>query len=235
MARLPRLVVPGYVHLLVQRSHAGSPVFQAGDDFVQYRQALASCAKQHGVAVHAYALMPTCVLLAATPAAATSLSRAWQALGRRFGNEYNRRHGRTGALWEGRFRATVVDAGAHLLDCCRFVEWAPVRAGLADLPQDYPWSSAAHHVGARADELVTEHGAYWSLGNTPFEREAAYRRLLERPLPLLLAQRLADAAAKGWAVGNAAFVEELSAFTERRVAPLRRGRPRRFSDKTVPN
>jgi putative transposase len=235
MARLPRLVVAGQLHLLVQRSHAGSPVFRRDEDFDAYRRALADLAPQHGVALHAYALMPAQVLLLVTPAAATSLSRLWQALGRRFGADYNRRHGRSGVLWEGRFRTTVVDAEAHFLDACRHVEWSPVRAGLADSPADYAWSSAAHHLGIRPEAAITEHPRYWMLGNTPFEREARYQQLLEQPLPVAMEQRLTEAVLKGWALGDPAFVRSLGEMTGRRAAPLPRGRPRRsLGEKTVP-
>jgi putative transposase len=235
MARLPRLVVAGQLHLLVQRSHGGHPVFRGDEDFEAYRHSLAELAPQHGVAVHAYALLPTQVLLLVTPSQSTSLSRLWQALGRRFGADYNRRHRRIGVLWEGRFRTTVVDADAHLLDCCRHVEWAPVRAGLADTPSDYAWSSAAHHLGIRPDAVISEHPRYWVLGNTPFEREAGYRRLLEQPLPVAVEQRLTDAVMKSWAVGDAAFVRSLGELTDRRVVPLPRGRPRGTRvEKTVP-
>jgi putative transposase len=234
MARLPRLTIAGQLHLLVQRGHGAAPVFGTDDDFAAYRRALAATAPHHGVAIHAYALTPSQVLVLATPADAFGLSRLWQALGRRFGADYNRRHGRSGVLWEGRFRTTVVDAHAHFLDCCRFVEWAPVRAQLAGSPQEYPWSSAAHHAGGQSDAVITEHPRYWALGNTPFEREARYRALLEQPLSAAMEQRLAQASAKGWAVGDPTFVDSLRGLTERRLCPLRRGRPRQ-SDKTVPN
>jgi putative transposase len=235
LARLPRLVVAGQLHLLVQRSHAGSPVFRGDEDFASYRRALIESAPEHGVAIHAYALTPAQVLLLVTPQTGTGLSRMLQALGRRFGADYNRRHGRSGVLWEGRFRTTVVDAEAHFLDCCRHVEWGPVHAGLVAVPQDYPWSSAAHHTGLRADAAITEHRRYWLLGNTPFEREASYRRLLEQPLPPMVEDRLAQASLKGWAVGDAAFIRSLGEQTARRVTPLPRGRPRRPVSKNVPN
>lgn len=230
MARLPRLIVPGHAHLVLQRAHAGAPVFRNDDDFAAYRRALVQAAAEHGVALHAWALTPSQVALVITPARVDGPSRMLQAIGRRFGAEYNRRHRRSGALWDGRFRATVLDP-ARLVDGCRWVEWAPVRAGLAGAPAEYPWSSAAHHSGMRADPHITEHPRYWALGNTPFEREAAYRALLDEPLPASLAARLDDAAHKGWALGDAAFVKTLAERAPRRVAPLARGRPR---IKTVP-
>jgi putative transposase len=228
MARLSRLVVAGQLHLLTQRAHDAAPVFRGDADFESYRRAMSEAAREQGVAIHAYALVPDQVWLLLTPSSATALSRMWQSLGRRFGADYNRRHGRRGALWEGRFRTTVVDVASHLVDCCRFVEWAPVRAGLSLLPQEYPWSSAAHHTGLRVDGAITEHPRFWSLGNTPFEREANYRRMLEQPLPAALQQALSDASLKGWAFGSAAFVDSLTELSGRRASPLPRGRPKKI-------
>ncbi|HEX6706292.1 MAG TPA: transposase [Albitalea sp.] len=233
MARLPRLTIAGQLHLVLHRAHAGAHVFRDDEDFAAYRQALIASAPEHGVAIHAYTLLASQVLLLVTPREATSLSRMWQALGRRFGADYNRRHGRSGVLWEGRFRTTVVDAHAHFLDGCRYVESAPVRAHFASTAEEYEWSSAAHHAGGRVDGAVTEHPGYWALGNTPFEREARYRLLLEQPLPAALEQRLTQAALKGWAVGEPAFVNGLGEMTARRLAPLPRGRPRKVK-KIVP-
>lgn len=226
MARLPRLVVAGQLHLLVQRSHGGSPVFRDDADYLLYRQALGALAGEHGVAIHAYALLPEQVLLLATPSSAQSFSRLLQALGRRFGAEYNRRHARVGVLWDGRFKCTVVDAEAHLLDCIRYVESAPLHAALAPTAADYSWSSAAHHTGRATDPIVTDHHGYWSLGNTPFERQARHSRLLDEELSPALRQRIAHASLKGWALGGADFAATLAELTPRRLAPLPRGRPK---------
>lgn len=225
MARLPRLVIPGELHLLVQRSHGGAPVFRSDDDAQLYLGPLKDAARDHAVAVHAYAVLPEQVWLLLTPATTTSISRMSQALGRRFGAAYNRRHARTGALWEGRFRATVVDAGAHLLDAIRFVEGAPVHAGLAAQAVDYPWSSAAHHLGRRVDPLITEHAGYWRLGNTPFEREAAHRLLLEAHMSTPLHSKIAEAAHKGWLLGGTRFAALMTEKTSRRVTRKPKGRP----------
>jgi putative transposase len=235
MARLPRLAIPGHLHLVSQHTHAGEAALSDDQDLHGCRISVMEAARQHGVALHAYALLPTQVLLVATPAAANSLSRMWQAVGRRFGADYNRRHGRRGALWEGRFRTAVVEGAAHWLECCRHVEAMPVKMGLCVSPAEYPWSSAAHHVGARVEGGITEPPGYWALGNTPFEREMRYRQALEQPLPEALERRLSEALAKGWAVGSAAFLASLGGLTERRVSPLSRGRPPALgAKKTVP-
>jgi putative transposase len=231
MARLPRLVVPGHLHLVLQRAAGEGVVFRDDVDFAAYRRALGPAAADHGVLLHAWALTASQVLLLVTPKDATGASRMLQAVGRRFGGAYNRRHQRTGALWEGRFRTTVVDP-AYLVDATRYVEGAPVRLSASAAPGEYAWSSAAHHLGMRADPDIAEHPRFWLLGNTPFEREAAYRRLLDQPMPATLLERLDAAVTKGWALGDRAFVERLAVDAPRRVAPLARGRPR--SIKTVP-
>jgi putative transposase len=226
MARLPRLVVAGQLHLVMLRAHGSQPVFRAEEDFVAYRHALVQAAAEHRIALHAYAFTPSQVLLLVTPATAEGPSRMLQAVGRRFGADYNRRYQRSGALWDGRFRATVLEP-ALLTDASRWVEWAPVRAGLAATPAEHPWSSASHHVGLRVDPDITEHPHHWRLGNTPFEREAVYRGLLEHPLPLVQETRFENAVGRGWALGDATFVRTIGEQAPRRVAPLARGRPRK--------
>jgi putative transposase len=230
MARLPRLVVAGELHLMMQRAHGSQPVFRTDEDYAAYRRALVQAAAEHRVALHAYAFTPSQVLLLVTPSTGVGPSRMLQAIGRRFGAEYNRRHRRSGALWDGRFRATVVEP-ALLTDASRWIEWAPVRAGLAAEPADHPWSSASHHVGSTVDADITEHPHHWRLGNTPFEREAVYRAMLDQPLPAAQEARIQNAVGRGWALGSAAFVHAMGEQASRRVAPLPRGRPRK---KNVP-
>ena len=227
MARLPRLAAPGLAHLVMQRGNSGQRVFVDEADRARYLQLLAEAARAAQVAIHAYALTDSEVLLLATPADAQGLSRLMQAIGRRYVSEFNRRHGRSGTLWDGRFRATAIEAETQLQDCLAFVELAPVRAGAAAQAQEHLWSSARHHVGLVVDPLVTDHARHWASGNTPFEREAAHRRRLEAGLDAGQARRIADAAAKGWALGSPAFAASLADRVGRRVLPARRGRPPR--------
>jgi putative transposase len=170
--------------------------------------------------------MDTEVLLLATPAETASLARFMQGLGRRYVKAFNHRHGRSGALWEGRYRTTVVDPASHLLACIRLVEQAPMRAGLAMRTGDWPWSSAAHHAGQKADPIVTEHTAYWQLGNTPFEREARYARESAVLLTDQETERLLAAARHGWPIGSDVFLQALRRTTDRPVQPRPRGRPK---------
>lgn len=235
MARLPRLVVPGHPHLVLQRGRDGRRVFVDDADRLRYLDALHQALREGGVALHGYVLMDDHVHLLATPAAADSLSRALQRVGRRYVAAFHARHGGSGPLWEGRFRAAPIEADAFLLPCLRHLEQNPVRHGLVAAPEDYRWSSAAHHAGRRRDPLVSEHRLFWQLGNTPFEREAAWRAVSHVPLDPRQAQAIREACTKGWALGGSAFLAEARRSTARRLAPLRRGRRAiRRADDSVP-
>ena len=229
MARLPRLELAGHLYLIVQRGRGAEPVFIDDDDRRRYLAAMLDSSRECAIAIHAYALMDDEVLLLATPAAAASLAGFMQAVGRRYVKAFNHRHARRGPLWDGRYRTTVVDPVSHLLACIRLVEQAPLRRGLVARTSDWPWSSAPHHAGQRSDPLVTEHAAYWQLGNTPFEREARHVRESAVPLPEQDVRRLLDAAHHGWPVGAASFLRSLEQSTDRPISPRPRGRPARAS------
>jgi len=224
MARLPRLAVPGQPHLVVQRARPGQPLFVDDIDRRRYLDALAVAMREAGVALHAYVLMDDHVHLLATPATAPALGRAMQRLGQRHAAGFNARHGTRGSPFAGRFRASPIEAERFLLAAMRHLELNPVRHGLVALPEDYPWSSAAHHAGRRRDALITEHALFWRLGNTPFEREAAWRERSQWPLERAQANALRDASAKGWALGSNAFLAEAAKTTSRRLVPSKRGR-----------
>lgn len=226
MARLPRLCVPGWPHLVVQQGHNREPAFRDDADRVLFRRLLQDSAPLHGVQVHAYGLRDDEVRLLVTPAAVEGLSGLMQAIGRRYVAQFNRRHGRSGALWDGRFRGTVIEPRQHLLCCMLFTEG--LTTGDAD-PAHAPWSSAVHHLGLRTEAWITDPMQFWSLGNTPFDREAAYRLLAKQALTEAELARIASAVKTGWPLGDAEFVATLAQNTPRRLAPLARGRPRKGS------
>lgn len=231
MARPPRLVVPGYPHHLIQRGNNRQPIFLDDVDRRQFLDALREVSRTHGVAVHAYVLMGNHVHLLATPEDADGLSRMMQSLGRRYVAWFNHRHQRTGTLWEGRFKLSVVDSDAYFLSCQRYIELNPHRAGLASGWLDHPWSSLAHHIGGPPDPLVLDHPAYWQLGNTPFEREAAYKEWLAQGVDETEQRRITAALAQGGVLGDAAFAQRLGTIMQRDVVPRPRGRPRKPSTK----
>jgi len=227
MARLPRLTAPGLPHHLIQRGNNRQSIFVDEVDCLRYLDDLAELAALYGLAIHAYVLMPNHVHLLATPSESDTLARVMQALGRRYVRWFNSRHRRTGTLWEGRFRSTVVETDRYLLACMRYVEMNPVRAGLVDDPAAYRWSSHRHQLGQTADPLITEHAVYWALGNTPFERQLAYRRLFEQGQLEGEVDAIRRATQRGWVLGEEGFVEEISTKARRRAWPIRPGRPRK--------
>ncbi|MEO3711871.1 transposase [Roseateles flavus] len=234
MARLSRLAIPGEVHHLIQRGHDQQPIVRDDEDRRAFVDALRECAALHKVAIHAYVLMDNHLHLLATPPAPESLSRMMQSLGRRYVARFNRRHQRSGGLWEGRFRAAPLEP-SWLLSCMRYIELNPQRSGLVERPEAYAWSSAAHHLGAVRDPLVHDHAGFWAMGNTPFERDANYRRYLEEGSSPEEMEALLAAALRGWPLGSPAYRAQLAKQTDRPLAPRPRGRPPRQINKTVPN
>ena len=226
MARLSRLTLPGHLHHVIQRGNNRQPIFQDGEDFHTMLALLADNALQHGVAVHAYVLMDNHFHLLVTPTSADALPQMMQAVGRRYVQYFNRRHARTGTLWEGRYRSTVLQADKYLLPCMVYLDLNPVRAGLVANAADYPWSSHAHWRGVRNDRLLTPHALYWALGNTPFAREAAYAALVQTGIGSQEQAALTASALSGWALGDTDFIEGLKKQTTRRVVVGQAGRPK---------
>jgi putative transposase len=227
MARLPRLAVADQAHLVLLRGHGRESVFRDDIDRDAFLSALDHACGLERVALHAYALLSDHVWLLCTPASTQAMGRAMQALGRRFSAAFNRRHQRSGSVWDGRYRATVVQGGAPMIEAMTFVDQAPVREGLAQTATVATWSSAGQHLGLNSKLALTDAPTYWALGNTPFDRCAAYRVLLEEPLHSERAEHLADATRRGWVIGSQTFVEELRQLSLRPVAPRPRGRPRK--------
>ncbi len=227
MARLARLYVPGLPQLVAQRGNGKQPIFIEDADRKAFLGWLRDAAREHGVAVHAYVLMPDHFHLLGTPTHERSISRMLQSVGRRYVAYFNQRVGRTGTLWEGRYRSTVLDPDRYLLPVMRHVELNPVRAALTTDPTHYPWSSCAHHVGINSEPWLTDHPAYWGLANTPFDRQAAYRHLLEEaPSPGEI-EAIRAAARKGWILGDEAFAARIEGSVSRRPLAAARGRPRK--------
>lgn len=227
MARLARFAVAGIPQRIVQRGAGGQAVFREAADFDAYRRWLGDAAAAHRVALHAYALLPDRVLLLATPAGNDGVARMMQALGRHFVRFYNDKYRRTGPLWDGRYRSAMLEADRYLVEASRQIELEPLGAGIVEAPEQYRWSSCAHHVGFASDPLITDHALVWALGNTPFERQSTYRRLLEQGTDAALAQRLNAATLRGRALGSPEFLDTVGALERPAQIERPRGRPRR--------
>ena len=226
MARQPRLIIPLQPHHVIQRGAGRSTVFLDAEDHQMFLRYLKDAARQFKVALHAYVLMSNHVHLLATPSDLTGLARMMQWIGRYYVPYFNRKYDRSGTLWQGRYKAAVIDSERYFLTCSRYIELNPVRAGIVAAAGEYPWSSYRHHVGATRDVLITEHPLYWSLGNTPFAREAAYQALIDETLSTRDVSDLTEATLKGWAIGSDSFKTALQNDTQHRVQPRKAGRPR---------
>ena len=178
MTRLPRYVIPGQPQHIIQRGNNRQVIFAADADYQFFRDALVEAAKKHGLTIHAYVWMTNHIHLLATPEFDHSISKVLQSVGRRYVQYFNFTYRRSGTLWEGRYRATVVNSEQYLLTLMRYIELNPVRAGMVAHPGDYPWSSYRHHAqgepGVNADWL-TAHEEYLRLGRNEADRQSAYR------------------------------------------------------------
>lgn len=225
MARQPRLILPNQPHLIIQRGNDNQLIFRDDEDHRRFLEWLRESAKFYRVAIHAYVLMPNHLHVLATPSDEDGLAAMMQKVGRLYVPWFNNKHGRSGTLFQGRFRTSVIDPDAYFLACIRYIELNPLRNQLAFDPLDYPWSSYAHHAGVRPDPLITDHAKYWELGNTPFQREAAFIELAQQGMSGLELDTINAAVLKGAPLGTHAFKVELEHKTKRQILPAKRGRP----------
>lgn len=224
MARLPRFDLAGIPQHIVQRGNDRQPCFAACVDYLQYLKELRESSVRHGCAIHAYVLMTNHVHLLATPVEVGAVSRMMQAIGRRYVGGFNARYRRTGTLWEGRFKAALVDSERYVLACYRYIELNPVRAGMAACPAEYRWSSHPFNALATSDPVVTLHRDYLRLGDDTSSRLAAYRTLFQQhDATDDDALRRHTQQQKVW--GSDRFRLEIEALTQRAAHVRPRGRP----------
>lgn len=222
MPRLPRFNIADVSQHVVQRGNNRGACFFRDEDFALYLRWLGESAALNRVAIHAYVLMTNHVHLLATPEDPGSVSAMMQALGRRYVGYVNRVHHRSGTLWEGRFKACVVDSERYLLTAYRYIELNPVRAGIVSDPATYRWSSHAANAGLRADRLLTAHPCYLALGAGPSDRVARYRALCAEAIGTEDLDELRAMSRKELAFGGDRFKEEVEAAAGRQARPLRR-------------
>ena len=226
MPRPQRLFVPDIPQHVITRGVDRQPVFYGPADYQLYRELLHEASKEHDCRIHAYVLMTNHVHLLATPGHERSLALTIQAHGRKYVRRLNLRHGRTGTLWEGRYKACLVQDDLYFLTCQRYIELNPVRARMVSTPGDYAYSSYAHNACGSADKLVEPHPCYLSLHSDAAARPKAYRelfkdRLTEEQLKIIRTRTNACSY-----IGNDRFRANIESTLGRRVAGGKRGRPR---------
>jgi len=177
--------------------------------------------------IHAYVFMTNHVHLLMTPQTQTGISKVMQSLGRRYVQYFNYTYKRTGTLWEGRYKATIIDSDTYLLTCYRYIELNPVRANMVALPDDYFWSSYKFNALSKTDKLVTPHELYLQLGNSMVKRQAAYRALFKVQIASGTLGEIRDATNKAWALGGKQFQIDIESLLDRQTQPLPKGGVRR--------
>ena len=225
MARPPRLELPGVPLHVLQRGNNRAACFFGEVDRLFYLKCLASAALGRGCAIHAYVLMGNHVHLLVTPPEAGAVGAMMQDVGRRYVRVINTIHGRTGSLWEGRFKSSLIDSERYLFTCHRYIELNPVRAGIVGHPSAYAWSSHGYYTGVRPNPLITEHSEYQQLGRSEQERRAAFGALCAEPLQQRLVDQVRDAINTESAVGSEKFMQYAEEELGRSVRPPTRGRP----------
>jgi putative transposase len=145
-------------------------------------------------------------------------------LGQQYTQYVNRRYRRTGSLWEGRYKSSLVDHAHYLLVCQRYIELNPVRAQMVTHPSHYPWSSYRTNAQGHMSELLTPHRVYTALGAHQIAREQAYRQLFEIPLEDETLQQVRRAACGNFVLGDSCFASTMAQSLGREVIPRKRGR-----------
>ena len=227
MPRPPRLILPGVAVHVIQRGNNRVACFRQDSDYLMYLAYLRQLSDKYACAIHAYCLMTNHVHLLVTPRAAGACTGLMRDLGQRYVQYFNRRHERTGTLWEGRFRSCIAESALYVLGCYRYIESNPVRAGMVDHPTGYLWSSYAVNSGMRSDPLVTAHPEYTALGSDPATRHAAYRALFEHRLEPGLQKAIREATNAGYALASETFKRVVLGPLGFRTQPAKAGRPAR--------
>ncbi len=227
MARLPRIVMPEQPLHIIQRGNNRAPCFFADEDYRFYLDSLKDAATRYGCRIHAYVLMTNHVHLLLTPEAVESPSALLQSVGRRYVRYVNHAYRRSGTLWEGRFKSSLIDSERYLLVCSRYIELNPVRARMMEQPGDYRWSSYRHNALGLADALLTPHLCYENLNSEPVRRYAAYRALFDSQIDPAELQAIRNATETGTILGNDRFKENIEMTLKRRIERLPHGGDRK--------
>lgn len=227
MARLSRYGLPGQPQHVIQRGNNRSPIFFAPEDYAFFLECLLDGCTRYSCSIHAYVLMTNHVHLLVTPKDADGISKLMQSVGRRYVQYVNFTYGRSGTLWEGRYKAVPIDSEAYVMTCYRYIETNPVRAAMVSHPGGYRWSSYPHNAEAKPDPRIREHALYRALGSDEKSRCAAYRKLFKTEIEDADLTAFRDSINKGWVLGSKRFAKKIEAVTQRRVAPLARGGKRR--------
>ena len=186
----------------IQRGNNRGLCFFSDADYLAYLSYLRFFARRYHCSIHAYCLMTNHVHLLLTPHAADACALLMTYLSQCYVQRVNKKTGRSGTLWEGRFRSCLVASEHYVLACYRYIELNPVRAGMVSHPAEYPWSSYAANSQGRLDPMIGPHPAYVGLAENIEHRLLAYGELLNAPLDVRLVEEIRKATRGGYVVGS---------------------------------
>ena len=226
MARKPRFILPGVPQHIIQWGNNREPCFYAVEDYARYLHDLSEAAKKNHAAILAYVLMTNHVHLLVTPGAPYSIMHMMQDLGRKYVHYINHTYQRTGTLWVGRYKASLVDSEAYLLTCMRYIELNPVRANMVAQPSEYQWSSYAAYATGKTYPLIEPHSLYQSLAGTAKAWHDAYRELFRNHLNAEQVHLTREALNQELVIGRDDFKLKIEQMTQWQTNPKPLGRPR---------
>lgn len=228
--RHPRLYAKDIPCHIVQRGNNRNACFYSAEDYGLYMNILNEALVKYGVKLHAFVLMTNHVHLLMTPADHEGISLVMQYIGRRYVRNINAIYGRTGTLWEGRHKASMIDSDDYLLTCMRYIELNPVRAYMVVYPVEYHWSSYRANAEGLDIQAVTHHAVYQCLGATDLARQQAYRDLFHQPLKPGDVTRVRECLNHNYPLGDDVFKSKIETTAGIRVGRMKQGRPKENRD-----
>lgn len=227
MPRSPRLELPGVPLHITQRGVNRAAIFLDDDDRGHFRHLLYETFRQLEIQLHAYVLMDNHFHLLLTSNASGNLARAMRAIGQNHVQALNIRHGRSGSLWQGRFKSCLVESSGYFLTVMRYIELNPVRAAMVRTAQEHRWSSVHANLGHNRDPLITPHPLYLALGGDRNSRWAAYARWLHQGTSDEDLERIRQYISQERALGDERFQRMVEKTLNRPATCRPRGRPRK--------
>jgi len=225
MPRRTRMFIPDIPVHIVQRGHNRDPCFLADQDFLYYKEALGEGLHRYNGSLHAYCLMTNHVHLLITPQDKDSIPRIIQHVARQYTLHFNRNYRRSGTLWEGRYKASLVNTEDYLLCCYKYIELNPVSAGMESAPEEYQWSSYKCNASSTSDKLITAHPIYLGLGTSNKDRKEHYQSLFNLDISKSDKTLIRRALNKNYPTGDERFKQKVEAILNRNIGTGNIGRP----------
>lgn len=227
MPRKPRMFVANIPCHVIQRGNNRNVCFYSKHDYQFYLKCLNESCERYKVSLHAYVLMTNHVHLLLSPSDKTGVSKVMQSIGRRYVQYINKKLDRSGTLFEGRYKASLIEAESYFIACMRYIELNPVRANMVSLPKDYLWSSHHSNIGSKPRKGLTAHPVFQSLGDNPDKAFITYASLFRSEQEDYVVQKLRDYAHVSMPLGSEDFKHEIETALDRKIGYLKIGRPRK--------